>query len=313
MKDCLSSKWDVTNYPGHIFIPRGMLSLDEVMMLYDIAKLLYTREGEIVNAGAFIGASAYALAAGMSDNELNTRDRKVHSYDLFVAGDASVVDFLQNNIFHRRNRYGKSVCDIIKIELGFDYSDVYAFQTQRYSRYLETYSGDVKLHKWTSGAIEVLFIDVCKTLEINSFIFENFFSSLIPGVSIIVQQDFHHIYHPYIHVTLQAIKNHLMLMSSKVGASRVYRYVDHVPEELMKKVINYDFDLLERIELFNNLINESPSAEKPLLHVAFVNELKKSGEEDLMKEEIRKIMSLYDNNFKKAFWYHELGKIAPSI
>ena len=305
------SSRDITSYPNHIFIPKGMISPGEIMLLFDLARLNFSRKGEIVNAGAFIGASAYALAAGMSENEITTPERFVHSYDLFVARDRSVADFLQNNIFVRRDRYGKYKRNIIDVDLGFKYLDVYLFQTQKYAQFLKTYEGDIKQHEWSDGDIEILFLDVCKTLDINSHVFRTFFPYLIPGVSIIVQQDFHHIYHPYIHVTLQAIREYISPIFTTVGGSRVYSYTKKIPNDLLNDVINYSFNLDTRMRLFNELIDESPINEKPLLHVALINELRLSGEKDLLAAEFDRILSLYGTNEGKAFWFQELGKICP--
>ena len=84
-----------------------------------------------------------------------------------------------------------------------------------------------------------------------------------------------------------------------------------MPDELIEKVVKYQFSLDEIISLFKDLIDESRANEKALLHVAFINELKRLGELDLMKDEIQLVLDTYDNNENKAFWYTEFLRVTP--
>jgi hypothetical protein len=173
--------------------------------------------------------------------------------------------------------------------------------------------GDIKTKNWNELPIELLFLDVCKTVEINSHIFDKFFPSLIPGKSIIIQQDYHHIYHPYIHITMQLIKDYCTCIINKVNGSRVYILEKEIPEPTIKKIVDYNFTANERFELLKDVIHEANEFEKPLLHVVlarylFINEQYKE-----LKCEIRKIINLYDKKEGKAYWFHELVNGCPGF
>src|ERR1700738_4115101 len=81
--------------PRNIYFPKGMLGTEEREALYWFARELVTGVGHIIDAGAFLGTSAYALAAGL-DHARNPRAErsKVHSYDMFVAFEQYTADWI---------------------------------------------------------------------------------------------------------------------------------------------------------------------------------------------------------------------------
>src|SRR5476649_2864728 len=86
--------------PAHVLLPKGMLEVSEQKLLYFLARDLYSETGEIIDAGAFCGASTYALAAGLVDNpRVYRKDARVHSYDLFTIEESYTLEYLQNVFF----------------------------------------------------------------------------------------------------------------------------------------------------------------------------------------------------------------------
>jgi predicted O-methyltransferase YrrM len=58
----------------------GMLGPEELQFLYLSAQKFFTGTGEIVDAGAFLGASAAALGAALRDNpRVTDKARRIHS------------------------------------------------------------------------------------------------------------------------------------------------------------------------------------------------------------------------------------------
>ena len=219
-----------------------MISLKETSLLYNLAKNHYTNSGVIIDAGSFLGASTYALAAGVNENTLINREKvHIHSYDLFEANDEYVINYLQNVIFSKRDQFGHVKDTVIEVSKGFNYKFVFDFQIQRFAKYVKAYQGDICSYLWDRSDVEILFIDIAKTLDINRHIINNFFLYLIPGRSIVIQQDFHHPWHPYIHVTMQYLKEYFEIIISRVDNSRVYKYIQEIEPKELEKVIRYDF------------------------------------------------------------------------
>lgn len=271
-----------------------------------MAKNYYTGEGEIIDAGAFIGASAYAFAAGLNDNINISTDKKnnrIHSYDFFKAMDDYTVDYIQNNLYCKRDNQGNIKCISFKVEKGYDYKEVFDFQTQKYSSYINTYSGDVCQYKWEDSPIELLMIDVAKTLKINSHFIKYFFPALVPGKSILIQQDFHHPWHPYIHVTMEYLKDYFEIVASGVNASRVYLYKDNIPQEKIMKSIDYDFSHEEKSNLLRSMINSSSEKERLLLNATLAVNFMQDCNFDLCLDELKSMKSKYGDQIENKNWY----------
>jgi hypothetical protein len=226
--------------------PKGMLGPEERQMLYWLTNEGFSGRGQVVDAGAFIGASAFALAAGLRHRSYHLeRTTRVHSYDFF-----SVVDEYVGHAISR---------DIRPIGLGEGYLDIFLDQTRPFSNLIVPYPGDFLKHRWNGDTIGVLFIDICKTRALNSHVLSEFFPHIVPGETLVVHQDFYHVWHPYIHVTMQYLKEYFTVESHRVVyQSKVYRSARSIPKAVLSKAIAYDFTASERLDLLNELADESP-------------------------------------------------------
>ena len=54
--------------PEFLSFPKAMLSFAERATLFQLAKYCYRGRGEIVDAGAFLGGSAFSLGRGLLEN-----------------------------------------------------------------------------------------------------------------------------------------------------------------------------------------------------------------------------------------------------
>ena len=80
--------------PDELRQVKTMLSAQELMLLYRLARDAYAGCGEIVDGGAFLGGSTLALALGLRDNpRVEDKQFRIHSYDYFVA-DHFVAQFI---------------------------------------------------------------------------------------------------------------------------------------------------------------------------------------------------------------------------
>lgn len=194
-----------------------MLTFDDKQLYYQVARDLYTFSGAIVDLGSFCGATAMALAVGMLNNgRLSAQTRliaTVYSYDLFKA-DFGACDHL--NWFHRGDRTYKE---------GDDFFDVFCRLTSKYAAFIRPYVGDVGQAPYDGPLIEVLSVDVCKSRLITDAVFRKFMPLLRPG-AYILQQDFIHPWHPYLHTAIGYFADHFeVIHENDDGGTVLYRLV----------------------------------------------------------------------------------------
>src|ERR1700722_6335934 len=146
--------WNDIPFPPEIAFPRGMIGEEERRMLFWLGRYFYSGGGVIVDAGAFAGASAFCLAAGLSRSPFaGSPFARILSYDLFKAVDGYVAQAISKD-FH-------------KIELGDSYLDVFRYQTALYSTLIDARQGDFLSASVPNESIEILFVDVAKTAQLN--------------------------------------------------------------------------------------------------------------------------------------------------
>jgi len=153
-----------------------MLSGNELRLLRFLGRHIYSGEGAIVDAGCFLGGSTLALASGVRRN-LAGRQRPerpvIHSYDLF-----RIEDWTRGLFFPRSARAGDST------RAAFDRN------VASHAPLIEVHEGDITASEWTGGPIEILFVDLAKHWSVCDWITEHLFPRLIPGRSVVVQQDY---------------------------------------------------------------------------------------------------------------------------
>jgi len=192
----------------------GMLTMDDKQLYYQVARDLYTFSGAIVDLGAFCGATATALVVGVINNErFSSRTMPtaaVYSYDLFKAfGSSELLNWYYNG--------GRTFKE------GDDFFDVFRELTSRFSGFIVPHQGDVAQASYGGPLIELLSIDVCKSRETTDAVFRKFMPMLRPG-AYILQQDFIHPWHPYLHTAIGYFADHFeVIHENPVGSTVLYR------------------------------------------------------------------------------------------
>jgi hypothetical protein len=250
----------------------GWLGEEERRCLCWLAKEVYTGAGLIVDGGSYLGASAYCLAEGLSQNRTASFAKPpIYAFDLFVALD----EYVANDINEK----------VRPMALNDPYLDVFQRQTTKYFDLIKIFSGDICQYSMRNTPIEILFIDVAKTLEINQHLAKEFFPALIPSQSLVIQQDFYHLWHPYIHVTMEYLRDYFEILDPLVRfQSRLYRLKSPIPAKHLDRIIRYDFSLAERAELLARSAETSPSPTKEMLEAIELFEILLSGDKRLFQE-----------------------------
>lgn len=211
-------EWRTVDLPESVRKIVTMLAVEERQFLYALGRDYWTGAGAIVDAGCFLGGSTLALGMGVTANpRLIEKRGAIHSYDLFVA-DA-----------HQAGKYLKKFGAFAP---GDSVRPIFDFQTREVAPLLQVHEGDVQTFPWTPGApVEVLFIDVSKTWGINDFLAREFFPALIPGRSIVIQQDYVHPTCPWLAVTMEYLADYFEPVAYVPGNSMVYTVTKAIPVE----------------------------------------------------------------------------------
>jgi hypothetical protein len=206
----------------------GMLGLEERKLLYHLTRNIYSGEGAVVELGAFCGASTCCLAAGLRDNP-RAAGRRVHSYDSFIASEPYLVDFI-------RMQFGES------IEQGRSFAAIFRRETAQFAELIEVHAGDLLEQTWASKVpIEILFVDVAKTLALSGKVLIDFFAHLTPHKSIVIHQDFYHPTAFYLPVVMDYLLDHFTIIESGRDWSVVFRLEKEIPREKLEIAGRYKF------------------------------------------------------------------------
>ena len=211
----------------------GMLGLEERKLLYQLARHTYTGEGAVVELGAFCGASTCCLAAGMKDNP-RAAGRHVDSYDCFIANEPYLVDFI-------RRQFGEA------FEMGQSFDALFRRATAEFADRIEVHAGDLLEQSWPSEVpIEILFVDVAKTLALSGKVLTEFVSHLIPGKSIVIHQDFYHPTAFYLPVVMDFLMDHFSVIETGRDWSVVFRLETAIPRDKLQIASLYRFSFAQQ-------------------------------------------------------------------
>jgi hypothetical protein len=196
----------------------SMMCPDESFYLHWLARNYYEGAGEIIDAGPLLGGSTYALASGLERNtRVQDKMDRIHTYDLFKY----FPDFKTRVLPNAKFKQGDSLLPL------------FLENTKRYQDHIEVTAGDILNHEWTGQPIEILFIDLAKSQEINEHIVRQFFGCLIPNRSIVIQQDYFHYYCYWIHLTMQYLADYFEVIHAPDGGTLAFRCTKAIPPEVL--------------------------------------------------------------------------------
>jgi hypothetical protein len=166
-------------------LPAGMTSMmmpSELDLLYSIAKTYCSGQGDIVDAGLFLGASTACFSEGLAANDRlgeAAAPVRIHSYERAIVTKPMLAAI-------RRNAPG------LASQLGEDGASYAGYLTDLLSKYpnVELTIGDIMDAEGPSRDIEILFLDILKNPQIQDKCLDMFFRKLIPNRSLVIQQDY---------------------------------------------------------------------------------------------------------------------------
>jgi len=298
-----SKPWNDSRWPTNEAIhgPKGMIGPEERGCYYWLARNWLSGQGCIVDAGCFVGASTFCFAAGAADGGRRTVEGRevVHAYDYFKVVDQYVGDAISR--------------DFRPVAKGESYLDIFEAQTAPYADLIATYPGDFLTHRWCGDPIEILFIDIAKTAALNAHACEEFLPHLIPGRSIIVQQDYCHCWHPYIHIAMEYLSEELELLDDHVPhQSAVWLLDKPIPKEKIARLAAYDLAKEERLALLDLLIAKSSPTMKPMIEIVKLWQLCLDCDWEAARRHLLGISGRYDLAGSQQLWARQAKQIVKA-
>jgi hypothetical protein len=207
----------------------GMTSKTEQEYFARYGAQIYAGKGEIVDLGCWLGSTTIPLLEGLLRNPAFAEsDRKVYAYDLFVWYEWMNYSVVGTNL---SGRYSE----------GDNFVEEFKKRTKKYASRIEIREGDLVKIGWNNRPIEFLLIDAMKNWELANAIIKDFFVSLIPGESYILQQDFAHYFTPWIHLLQWRFRDNFEFVEEiPKSQSVVFKYAKKIPAEQLSK--NYSFE-----------------------------------------------------------------------
>lgn len=201
----------------------GMVSSQEREYLQEFAKSEYSGQGEIVDLGCWLGASTIALAIGLKGNlNLKAKESIIHAYDIFV-WEAWMNQFVVDTPLEGKYKPGDS------------FFDECLERTLTWKNQIQFHPGDLKQLGWNGGAIELLFIDAMKSWDLANSIIHDFFPALIPGLSVVVHQDFAHYGTYWIHLIMYRLRHYFEpIYDIPHSWSFAFKYREHIRKDLLQ-------------------------------------------------------------------------------
>ncbi len=166
--------------PGAI-VP-SVMSETERRFLYGLARDYYTGVGCILDAGIFLGASTVAFGAGLRANPRFAEIISKRPKPIIAIEKAVVTPTMMRHF--KRHGIGEG------LEPGMSFAPLLQRSITPVADLVDLRIGDITKIGVVDSPIEILFLDVLKRAAIGLFAVENYFTRLIPGRSIVVQQDY---------------------------------------------------------------------------------------------------------------------------
>lgn len=170
-------------------------------------------DGATVDLGAYAGGSAARLLSGL---QLSGRRFHVHSYDRFRSSRAFWAKFMPDEPLPEAD--DADLLPVVKRHLA-------PWQDQ-----VTLHVGDIGEKRWTAGPIEILSVDAAKGAAMADHVAAEFFPALVPGRSIVVQQDYLMAVQPWLPAQMVAMRDCFLPLTHVPRVGLVFLTVAQVTE-----------------------------------------------------------------------------------
>ena len=206
----------------------SMMSLLEKRVLSTLARERYTGEGVIIDAGIFLGASTVCFGEGLRLNPVAKKIAKRWKKPI-IAFERAIINPGMPGFFKRNNVVGMA-------EPGESFADAVEANIRPVADMVDLRLGDIlETAQGIDSPIEILFLDVLKLPEISRFVVRNFFPKLIPGLSIVVQQDYFYERLPFIKTDQEFFSEYFTFIG-EVCSTALFLCTKAIPESAIAQL-----------------------------------------------------------------------------
>ena len=197
-------------------------------MLSEVVRRTWRGDGVIIDGGSFLGSSLLAEARGIKEIESVSQSafahlpaaKPIHGFELGFHPTPRSPGASQ------RRTFGE-----IEYVLGESFVPMLEANIAPYRDLIELHIGDLMQMHWDGSPIELAFIDVCKTTELNAHVSRQFYPALIGGASTLIHQDFFFDQLPWIRVTMGYLADYFR-WEGQVASSSIYTSLKAIPERV---------------------------------------------------------------------------------
>ncbi len=225
-----------------------MLSQQDKLLYYYLAKNYYTGEGNIIDGCAFVGGTTICFSTGLMGNKNYTKDKKLIVYDLFRDSlDGFNSKYLQQRFSQEDFILGQDYIDFEKIFLkNIKFYEKYINIVVNKGNFL-----DYKTYNY-QNPIEILSIDIAKNKDLMLHACHTFFPRLIAGKSLVILQDWITVPLPFIHIAMNLLNEYFDgYYECPNGSSKVFKCKKEITPEVINNVIG------NKIEDYYNIISNA--------------------------------------------------------
>jgi hypothetical protein len=272
--------WRQIEVPTGVSEVVTMLSLEERRLLYWLARDYFTGVGAIVDGGSFVGGSTVALGEGLRANPRVEPGTRIDVFDIFE------VDAFMSAQYFRPNG--------LSYVAGDSFRPFFDQQTSSVNDLLDVHAGDLAKIGWSGGPIEVFFVDIAKSWALNDVLVDQFFPELIPGRSVVVQQDLVFSSCPWLALTMEYLADEFEPVAFVEYNSLVYLCRRPVPTGVAGSLRALTTE--QRIELMDRAIARFRGYPRGLLRLAKAVLLSECGLYAAAREETEAVRNDYNDD-----------------
>ena len=172
--------------------------------------------GATVDLGAYAGGSAARLLSGLA---LSGQPFHVHSYDRFRSSRAFWAKFMPDEPPPEAD--DADLLPVVRRHLA------------PWAKQVTLHIGDIGEKRWTGGPIEILSVDAAKGSAMADHIADQFFPALLPGRSILVQQDYLMAVQPWLCAQMVALRDQFLPLAHVPTVGMVFLCLAPVTEAVL--------------------------------------------------------------------------------